>query len=51
MFPGTEIMFVTAAPQLLEAAKAEGLDAIDPTKLPVAEPAPGSEAEMAKETE
>jgi predicted nucleic acid-binding protein len=51
MFPGTEITFVTAVPQLLDAAQAEGLETIDPTKLPVGEPELGSEAEMAKETE
>jgi uncharacterized protein len=51
MFPGTEITFVTAVPQLLEAAEAEGLDTIDPTKLPVVEPESASETEMAKETE
>jgi uncharacterized protein len=51
MFPGTDITFVTAVSQLLQAAKAEGLDTIDPTKLPVGEPAPGIEAEIAKETE
>lgn len=31
MFQGTEIIFVTASPRLLEAAKAEGLQAVDPT--------------------
>ena len=51
MFPGTEITFVTAAPQLQEAAEAEGLETLDPTKLPVAEPEAGSETEMAEETE
>ncbi|MGA2755501.1 MAG: type II toxin-antitoxin system VapC family toxin [Terracidiphilus sp.] len=40
MFPGTAITFVAASASLLEAAKAEGLDAIDPAKLPVPEPAP-----------
>jgi uncharacterized protein len=51
MFPGTEITFVTAAPQLQEAAEAEGLETIDPTKLPVVAPEAGSETEMAEETE
>jgi hypothetical protein len=37
MFPGTRISFVSASAALLEAAKAEGLDAIDPAKLPVSE--------------
>ena len=30
MFPGTEIVFVTASPHLLEAAQAEGFRAVDP---------------------
>jgi predicted nucleic acid-binding protein len=38
MFQGTEIIFVSASPQLLEAAKAEGFHALDPAKEP-AEPA------------
>ncbi len=32
MFQGTEIIFISAAPQLLEAAKAEGFHALDPAK-------------------
>jgi hypothetical protein len=32
MFQGTEIIFVSASMQLLEAAKAEGFHAIDPAK-------------------
>ena len=32
MFQGTEIIFVSASPQLLEAAKAEGFHTIDPAK-------------------
>jgi hypothetical protein len=32
MFQGTEILFVSASPQLLEAAKAEGFHTIDPAK-------------------
>jgi hypothetical protein len=48
MFPGTRIAFVSASASLLEAAKAEGLDAIDPAKLPdtetAAETAPAKEA-------
>lgn len=35
MYPGTRIAFVSASAALLEAAKAEGLDAIDPAKLSV----------------
>ena len=57
MFPGTKIVFVTASAPLREAARAEGLDTIDPSQLPVAEPAQlptveserGSEAELASE--
>jgi hypothetical protein len=32
MFQGTEIIFVSAAPQLLDAAKAEGFHTIDAAK-------------------
>ena len=32
MFQGTEIVFVSAAPQLLEAANAEGFNTLDPAK-------------------
>jgi predicted nucleic acid-binding protein len=32
MFQGTEIIFVSASPQLFEAAKAEGFHALDPAK-------------------
>jgi hypothetical protein len=32
MFQGMEIIFVSASPQLLEAAKAEGFHTIDPTR-------------------
>ena len=34
MFHGTEIIFVSSAPQLLEAAKAEGFHVIDPSTEP-----------------
>jgi len=34
MFPGTRITFVSGSAPLLDAARAEGLDAIDPAKLP-----------------
>jgi hypothetical protein len=47
MFPGTRITFVSASSALLEAARAEGLDAIDPAKLPAPETA--LETEAAKE--
>ncbi len=49
MFPGTHITFVSASASLLEAAKAEGLEAIDPVKLPAPETTP--EPEMATEPE
>ncbi len=49
MFPGTHITFVSASASLLEAAKAEGLEAIDPVKLPAPEPTP--EPELASETD
>jgi predicted nucleic acid-binding protein len=42
MFQGTEIIFVSASPQLLEAAKAEGFHALDPAKE-TAEPAKQAE--------
>ena len=35
MFKGTEIMFVSASAALLEAAKAEGLETLDPSYQPV----------------
>jgi hypothetical protein len=41
MFQGTEIVFVSSSPALLEAAKAEGFRSLDPAKEtvpPVAEP-------------
>jgi uncharacterized protein len=41
MFQGTEILFVSASKVLLEAAKAEGLQVINPTL----EPEPAKEAE------
>lgn len=43
MFPGTHITFVSASNALLEAAKAEGLEAVDPVKLPAPEAAQESE--------
>jgi len=36
MFRGTEIIFVSASPQLLEAARAEGFQALDPVRDPIA---------------
>jgi len=35
MFPGTRITFVSASASLLEAAKAEGLDTVNPATMPV----------------
>ena len=32
MFQGTEVIFVSASPQMLEAARAEGFNALDPVK-------------------
>ena len=40
MFPGTAITFVAVAPALLDAAKAEGLESLDPASLPSAVAAP-----------
>ncbi len=37
MFPGTLITFVSASPTLLEAARADGFEVLDPGKLPAAE--------------
>jgi predicted nucleic acid-binding protein len=39
MFPGTEIIFVSASPALLEAAKAEGFPILDPVNDPEPQPA------------
>lgn len=51
MFPGTAITFVSAFGPLLEAARAEGLEALDPTALLAAAPetadTPAAEAEPA----
>jgi uncharacterized protein len=49
MFPSTEVIFISAQIPLLEAAKAEGLETIDPVRLPAVEPE--KEAEAAKEAE
>jgi uncharacterized protein len=49
MFPGTEIIFVSSTAPLLEAARALGLETIDPATLP--EPDPHQERELAKELE
>lgn len=38
MFPGTEIAFVSASASLLQAAKAEGFETMDPAGLPLPEP-------------
>ena len=37
MFHGTVIIFVSASPTLLEAARADGFEVLDPGKLPAAE--------------
>jgi predicted nucleic acid-binding protein len=49
MFPGTEIVFVSASATLLEAAKAEGFETIDPAHLPPRGPASDKELEAATE--
>jgi hypothetical protein len=46
MFQGTEIIFVSASPQLLEAAKAEGFHALDPAKEAAEPPAATDPAEQ-----
>jgi methionine salvage enolase-phosphatase E1 len=48
MFQGTEIIFVSASQQLLEAAKSEGFHALDPAKEA---PEPVHKAEPALEEE
>jgi predicted nucleic acid-binding protein len=51
MFPGTEITFVSGSAALLEAAKIEGLEAVDPARLPVLEPERPREAETVNDPE
>lgn len=51
MFPGTEIIFVTASARLLVAARAQGLETVDPVKLPPAATEVRLEMELAKEAE
>ena len=53
MFPGTKIVFVSASAPLQEAAKAEGLETIDPARLPSPDPAqlPAVESERISEAE
>ena len=51
MFPGTEITFVSASAPLLEAAKADGLEAVDPAMLPVTGTQAAKETEIAQEAE
>jgi predicted nucleic acid-binding protein len=51
MFPGTGVTFVTASAPLLEAAKAEGLETVDPVNLPAGETEKTKEAESVKEAE
>jgi predicted nucleic acid-binding protein len=47
MFPGTAIVFISASATLLGAAKAEGFETIDPTRLMPPEPALEKELEEA----
>ena len=49
MFQGTEIIFVSASPQLLEAARTEGFHVLDPAKE-VVEPSKET-VETAEESE
>jgi len=51
MFPGTAITFVSASTTLLEAAKAEGLEIIDPIRLPAPEAKAATQLEVAQEAE
>lgn len=49
MFPGTHITFVSASPSMLDAAKAEGLEAVDPAKLPAPESEMPTESDAEEE--
>ncbi|MGB7267771.1 MAG: type II toxin-antitoxin system VapC family toxin [Terracidiphilus sp.] len=51
MFPGTEIIFVSALASLLAAAKAEGLETVDPAALPAVQLEPVRELELTKQQE
>ena len=51
MFPGTPITFVSASASLLEAARAEGFEAIDPAKPPAPETEAAKEANAVSDTE
>jgi uncharacterized protein len=51
MFPGTDIVFVAASARLLDAARANGLETLDPVKLPTGLTESGEELELAKEAE
>ena len=53
MFPGTKIVFVSASVPLREAARAEGIETIDPAQLPPVESAqlPTVESERSSEAE
>lgn len=51
MFPGTAITFISASASLVDAAKAEGLEGIDPANLPEHETEPAKESIAANETE
>ncbi len=51
MFPGIQIIFISASAPLLQAARAEGLETMDPARMPLPEleplPEPVIEAETA----
>lgn len=51
MFPGTPITFVTSSAVLLNAAKAEGFDTLDPVSLPTAATEAAKETEQGKPAE
>jgi len=51
MFPGTEIIFVSSSVPLLEAAKSEGLETVDPALLPIPVQQPEEAAEAVRNTE
>jgi len=51
MFPGTAITFVSSLSPLLDAAKAEGLETMDPAKLPPPDPNRNKGTESAKSIE
>jgi uncharacterized protein len=51
MFPSTGITFISGSAHLLEAAKVEGFETIDPAALPAVETEPEKVPELANEAE